>query len=218
MAVRIGIADVRIAWSDEQAEAGSGPLLKLVHPQPTFYTMGPKDDVPDLFDRVIKDLGANQIELLSIYAHGYGERDVTGLHGGYGIELGKDHVTIDNAEKLFARFNGKFLDPQLGIELVGCEVAARSKVKVGNTIRIGDGVKLCQTIAGAAGACVRASSSMQAFTPIGEFTKVVPDPSSPVGRSSQSGVEIDPGPWEGKVWIICAHGKARLLSSHGGTF
>src|SRR4051794_28312116 len=29
MAVRIGIADVRIAWSDEQVEAGSGPLLKL---------------------------------------------------------------------------------------------------------------------------------------------------------------------------------------------
>jgi hypothetical protein len=217
MAVKIGIADIRIAWNDEQAASGSGPLLKLVHPQPTFYTIGPEDDVPDLFDRVIKEVGNTKIELLSIYAHGYGERDVTGLHGGFGIELGKDHVTMDNADALFARFNGKFQNPLLGIELVGCEVAAQSRVKVGNTIKIGDGIKLCQTIAAAAGTCVRASSSMQTFNPIGEFTKVVPDPTAPLGRGSRGGVEVDPGPWEGNVWLICAKGR-RLLSNRGGTF
>lgn len=218
MALRIGIADIRVAWSDAQLKTGSGPLLNLVHTQPTFYTIGPQDDLPDLFDRVIKEIGNSRIDLLSIYAHGYGVGAATHLHGGFGIELGKDHITIDNADSLFSPFNGKFLNPLLGIELVGCQVAAQSRVKVGNQIRVGDGLKLCQTISAAAGTCVRASSSDQTFTPIKEFSRVVPDPSAPAGRASRDGVEIDPGPWEGNVWLICAKKKPTLLSNRGGMF
>ncbi len=155
MALRIGIADIRVAWSDAQLKTGSGPLLNLVHTQPTFYTIGPQDDLPDLFDRVIKEIGNSRIDLLSIYAHGYGVGEATHLHGGFGIEFGKDHITIDNADSLFSPFNGKFLNPLLGIELVGCQVAAQSRVKVGNQIRVVDGLKLCQTISAAAGTCVR---------------------------------------------------------------
>lgn len=218
MALTIGIADTRIVWSDEQAAKGSGPQLKLIHPQPTFYTIGATDDVAALFDRVIAELGASKIELLSIYAHGFGERDSKGvLHGGFGIELGKDNITIANAASLFARFKGKFLKPQLGIELVGCEVVQKSTVKVGNQVKVGDGVKLCQTIAAAAGTCVRASSSRQAFTITKDFTKVVQDPSAPLGRVSREFVEVEPGPWEGNVWLICAQGR-HLLSDHGGRF
>ena len=140
------------------------------------------------------------------------------LHGGFGIGLGKVHLILDNAVSLFARFNGRFLNALLGIELVGCQVAAQSRVKVPSTIRVGDGLKLCQTIAVAAGTCIRASSSDQTFTTIGAFAKIVPDPSAPLGKASRDGLEVDPGPWDGNEWLIYANGKTTPLSKHDGSF
>ncbi len=211
MPVRITIADVRIGWEEEELESGTGPpLVKFQNPSPFFYPIGPQDSLPDLFDKVLDDVGAEKIEMLSIYAHGYARKDPAGKpHGGYGMQVGKDDIQPDNATSLFARFRGHFANPLLGIELVGCEVAVRSAVRTATAVAVGDGVALCRAIAVAAGTCVRASTGKQNFDTVATFTKVVPNPAAPLSREVQSGTVVNPGPWEGNTWIICARGSHR---------
>jgi hypothetical protein len=218
MAVKIGIADIRVGWTPEQMEANSGPtIVRFSHPQPNFYTISPSEAPGPFFDTVIKKLGSDKIEMLSIYAHGIAMEDKTGIHGGFGIELGSEDITLANADSLFRRFNGKFQSALLGIELVGCAVAEKSKVGPANQVSVGDGIALCEAIAAAAGTCVRASSSAQRFDEISQFTTSVPDRTTVVGRVSRDGVVMDPGPWEGNVWIISSKNR-KLISRDGGTF
>jgi len=135
-----------------------------------------------------------RIDRFSLYAHGYAMEDSKRIaHGGYGLQLGKDDLTVENAEAAFSLLNGKF-DPENGvIELVGCAIAVTSRVGV----NIGDGIKLCEIISKAAGGvCVRASSDKQSFDNTTFTEKSVSSSSAPTG------VESDPGPWEGNVWNI----------------
>jgi len=208
MSVRISIADVRIGWTKEELKSGKGPpLVRLQNPSPKFYRIGPRDSLAGLFDRILTELDGGMIEMLSIYAHGYVEEDARHrMHGGYGIVIGLEDILPGNAAALFGRFKGDFAKPVLGIELVGCKVAVRSAVKIGATVAVGDGVALCRAIATAAGTCVRASSEAQKFDAVAEFTTIVADKTSPLGRSMQSGTVVDPGPWEGNTWIICEKG------------
>jgi len=208
MSVRITIADVRIGWSEEELKREKGPaLIRFKNPSPFFYAIRPADSLPDLFDKVLADAGTEKIEMLSIYAHGYAELDPAGNpHGGYGLQIGARDIKPGNAASLFARFKGHFANPTLGIELVGCEVAVRSSVKTAAGVAVGDGVALCRTIAEAAGTCVRASSDKQKFDTVATFDKVVANPAAPLGKDSQSGTVMDPGPWEGNTWIICPKG------------
>ena len=211
MSVRITVADVRIGWTEQQLASGKGPpLVRMQNPSPSFYPVGPGDSLAALFDRVLAGLGGDTIEMLSIYAHGYVMKDARGqLHGGYGIAIGSEDIVPDNAASLFGRFKGRFANPVLGIELVGCQVAVRSSVKTATAVEVGDGVALCRAIAVAAGTCVRASSDSQKFDTVAEFTAIVADPAAPLGRGTRSGTVIDPGPWEGNTWIICEKGSRK---------
>lgn len=214
MAYRISVADVRIGWTESELDSESArpgpPLVKLANPGPHFYVIGPNDGVAALFDRVLNELGGSTIELLTIYAHGYVYKDAKNVsHGGYGVAFGKDDITIGNAADLFGRFKGKFVASAFGIELVGCRVAETSRVKVNGHVEVGDGSALCRIIAGAAGTCVRASKVSQVFHTVAEFDKVVPDPDSPLGRSSKQGRVVDPGAWEGNTWVICKDGPSQ---------
>ena len=121
--------------------------------------------------------------------------------------LGKDDILMQNAEALFTAFKGKCPSGTVGIELVGCEVAARSRVKTGAAVEVGDGIELCTRIAKGADTCVRASPASQIFSTLGEFSKIVNDPTNSLGRGSQTGTVVDPGIWEGNIWVICKNGR-----------
>lgn len=209
MAVKISIADVRIGWTEQQLASNNGPpLVKLATNPQTFYSIGPDEPVGPLFARVVKELGGDKIELLSIFAHGYVVPDAKNiLHGGFGVQFGKDDIQVGNAETLFAAFKGKCPSKTVGIELVGCEVAARSRVVSGKTVEVGDGIDLCTRIAKGADTCVRASPSAQLFATVAEFSKMTNDPNGFMGRGSQSGTVVDPGTWEGNTWVICKNGR-----------
>ena len=209
MAVKISVADVRIGWTEQQLALGNGPLLvKLATNPRNFYSLGPNDPVGPLFARIVQDVGSDRIEMLSIFSHGYVVKDSrNALHGGYGVQFGKDDILVQNAEALFAGFKGKCPSGTVGIELVGCEVAARSRVQNGASVEVGDGIALCTQIAKGADTCVRASPASQIFATVAEFSKIVSDPTKPLGRGSQTGNVVDPGIWEGNVWVICKNGR-----------
>ncbi len=209
MGVKISVADIRIGWTPEQEAAGSGPaFVRLVSRPQNFYSLGPADSVGAVFDGILKDIGSEKIEVLSIFGHGYVEKDAKNeMHGGFGMQFGKDDILVNNADALFRRFNGRFAGGTYGIELVGCRVAEQSRVKTSKGLQVGDGLKLCEIIARAANTNVRASPASQVFTTVSEFSRIVNDPSAPLGRASRQGEEVDPGAWEGNTWVIGPKGK-----------
>jgi hypothetical protein len=195
MGINIVMYDVRIGWDEDQQKGIKPPPQQVIlkNHGPNFYPVHPGDSTLSQF-RMVAEENYKHIDRFSLYAHGYAMEDSKRIaHGGYGLQLGKDDLTVENAEAVFSLLNGKF-DPENGlIELVGCAIAVSSRV---GTI-IGDGINLCEIISKAAGGIyVRASSDKQNFgtTPFTE--KTVSSSTAP------SGVESDPGSWEGNVWNI----------------
>lgn len=195
MGINIVMYDVRIGWDEEQQHGTKSPPQQVIlkNHGPNFYPVHPGDSILSQFKMVAEET-YKPIDRFSLYAHGYAMEDSKRIvHGGYGLQLGKNDLTIENAEAAFSLLNGKF-DPENGlIELVGCAVAVTSRVRT----NIGDGIKLCEIISKAAGGiCVRASSDKQSFdtTPFTEKTAS--------SSAAPSGVISDPGPWEGNVWNI----------------
>ena len=200
----------RADWLDGGAARRQPGAIACQAGDPTeaFLQHRPQRFRGPLFDRIVADLNGEHIELLSIFAHGYVLKDAQNvLHGGYGVQFGKDDILVQNAETLFRRFNGKCPSNTVGIELVGCEVAAQSKVKQGKSVEVGDGIDLCKRIALGASTWVRASPSAQIFATVGEFSRIVADPANPTGRGSQTGMVVDPGVWEGNIWVISKDGR-----------
>lgn len=202
--IDITLYDVRIAW-DEAQEAGTKPppeSVTLDPPLPNIRTVKPDTDLPDLFTSVGTSYSRGTVNRIAIYAHGYAEKDARGaLHGGYGLQFGKQDIVPGNAAALFANLRGLFAD-RVGIELIGCEIAVRSAVKVGNTVTVGDGLALMQTIADAAETGVRATRSKQLFavTPgIG-----VRGVATAAGRERQEfeTATVAPGPIEGLTIVV----------------
>ena len=203
------IFDVRIAWSPDQ-QAGKTPpppVVKLINPPLDTFQLKPTDDIAALFKNIGHDFAKGSVQSLTIYAHGYAERDVKGgIHGGYGLQLGQQDIVNGNAAQLFGELKGLFATP-FGISLIGCEIAVQSAVKVGSKVVIGDGIALLQIVADAAGTGVKATRSQQEF----EVT-----PGKGVNGMMVGGVRqrvefetatVDPGPIEGLVISVSPHKK-----------
>ena len=185
--------------------AHGGPTPKTVTcpglPGKPFFT-DEKTDAGAVFDDLLKDLGGDRIQLLTLLAHGY--YDASTSMEGLGIQFGKDDIEIGNVGRLFGRFRGRFQSKAHGIELIGCSVAGAEVFSPAQQRRvcIAGGTALCQFIADTAGTAVRASPDVQDLAQRVKASRLghkyvdgrmVPD-------EAATDVEVDPGPWEGRVW------------------
>lgn len=110
-----------------------------------------------------------------IAAHGI---EGPGRRGGYGIELGRDNLVIDNIQE-WAKIRGKVAL----IEIHCCKVAAQSPVDIFGR---GDGMELCSKLAGYSGATVLAGDADQIFVNYGDHSV--------------------PGRWQGQIYKFAPNG------------
>lgn len=98
-----------------------------------------------------------------IYAYGYSDGHPTGeAYETYGVKIGADMITSLTVKK-FENYAPMFA-ANAEISFRACSVAKRSSDFVGKKgTYSGDGIKLCQAIAAASGAYVRASASPQYY-------------------------------------------------------
>jgi hypothetical protein len=122
------------------------------------------------------------IRKLTIMAHGY----ESGGSGGFGIQLGKEGVTLGTVDK-FSALKGQVKY----IVLFSCAVAATAP---GKRMTNGDGGLLISRLAVRTAAYVLASSAFQIYTAGG----VPPQP-------------INFGAWEGDVFLFGPNGNKRLV-------
>jgi len=212
MPTEIILYDVRIAW-DEAQQAGTKPppqSVELVGRQGNTYAVKPDTDLPDLFSRVGTSHSRGTVGLLTIYAHGYAQKDAKGeLHGGYGLQFGRQDILEENAARLFGNFRGLFRE-KIGIWLVGCEVAVRSAVKVGTAVTVGDGIALMRIIANAAGTGVKATRQKQSFEVVpGIGVRGVATAAGGRERQEFATATVDPGMIEGQVHTVMPDGARR---------
>jgi hypothetical protein len=126
--------------------------------------------------------GAGGLRKLIIMAHGY----ATGGHGGYGIQLGQEGLTLQTVD-LFAALKGKIKS----IILYSCAAADTAP---GKRMTGGDGNLLVSRLAARTAACVVASSAFQVYT---------------YGGSKNQPINF--GAWEGDVYLYGPNGNRRLI-------
>jgi hypothetical protein len=156
-----------------------------------------KTSMPELMRKIKESLDYpnNKIAMLIIAAHGY---SVTGMDGGhfqgFGMQLCDTGLDIKSVH-FFRALDGLFADADLGITLLGCGAAAQSRVITKNGgVEMGFGERLCKAMAQATSTGVMASSDVQRAE-FGEITERIK------GNVATTQV-IDPGGWEGDVWIF----------------
>ena len=148
---------------------------------------------------------SNQIGMLIIAAHGYSYRGIDGkAYSGFGMQLCQEDLDLKSVH-LFSMLKGLFSSKDLGIRLMGCGVAADSKVKTEAGIQLGFGSRLCRALAEKTGTGVVASSDLQ-ITSFGDVNR----------RNTRGLSEIipvaNPGCWEGQVWKFSPDGKRKQAS------
>ena len=195
------------------------------HPQgPYDLVVGPESDLDLLFADIIDKSYGKSIENLILMSHALYRPDAGGKHHfGFGIELGKNNITLANAASLFSRLRGCFANPLRGIELRGCSVAAHSRVVgAAGVVAVGDGLSLCQAIADAAQTGVLASAEAQ----VGACEVM---PTAGIRRSGATITAIADttvgrcalGSWTGQVWTFQPNrpadgsGRQTALKAHG---
>jgi hypothetical protein len=144
-------------------------------------------------------VAANTIRMLSVYAHGYVAPDRRDSHhGGFGIQFGTG--IFQNTVSAFDPLLDKFTS-QVGIELVGCQVATQDNFRDPSDGATSGGEDLCWAIARAIHTGVRVSSTNQEFA-VGS-------------KSGEDGGQeyADPGPWEASMDFLSerTQGKGHLL-------
>ena len=186
-------------------------------PLPRDLVVGPKSDLNLLFADIFDQADGTRIETLILMSHAFYQPDAQGMHHvGFGIELGQQNITLDNAAGFFSRLANRFASDLRGIELRGCGAAAYSRVVgAAGIVAVGDGLSLCQAIANAARTGVLASPEAQP----GECQVM------PTAGMRRSGATITPiahtevgrcalGSWTGQVWTFVPNGLANG-SGHG---
>jgi hypothetical protein len=180
----------------------------LANPKPDDLVVGPTDSMVKVFDDLGNKFGKSgkKIGVLAIIAHGYVDYAADGATlGGFGIVFCKEDILESNAKE-FKRLRNVFASrDNVGIELIGCSVADKSTVMTQGTPTVGNGVRLCQTIADSAQAWVRVSPDDQQIGG-GVTRRRKPGTSFEVEEVE---LPINPGPWEGAVWIFKPGGKEK---------
>jgi hypothetical protein len=198
------VVDKRVGRpSDGQHEHVTPRTVNCLGIPGTQFAVDEATKAGSVFDALLKDLGSDKIGLLTILAHGY--FDPGPATEGIGIEFGEDDILISNVQELFSRFQGKFQSTRHGINIIGCAVAGGevfSRPQGPLPACIADGIALCQFIADTAGTAVRASPDIQNLAAIirSERAGHTFDGGQMVPTSTATVVDVDPGPWEGRVW------------------
>ncbi|MBC7430681.1 MAG: hypothetical protein H7345_01300 [Rubritepida sp.] len=180
-------------------------------PKPHDLVVGPNSDLDLLFADIFDQSHGTLIENLILMSHALYQPDAGGQHHfGFGIELGKQNITLVNAAGFFSRLAHRFASNLRGIELRGCGVAAYSRVVgAAGVVAVGDGLSLCQAIANAAQTGVLASPKAQSgeckVTPTAGMRRsgatITPTADTEVGRCTL-------GSWTGQVWNFLPNGPA----------
>lgn len=168
-----------------------GKLLNPARP-PYHFEVGAKDKLDAVLNKIATTVGKDTIRLLSLYAHGFVAKDHQGkTHGGFGIQFASG--IFQNTVAAFKVLNGKFTS-QVGIELVGCAVGTQDGYRDPSDNATSAGQDLCWALARATGTGVRASSDDQQFA------------YGPLAGKDGGQEYVDPGAWEGAVWIFKPNG------------
>jgi hypothetical protein len=179
----------------------------LANQKPDDRVLGPADSMIKVFDDLGRKFGktGNKIGILGIIAHGYVEFAADGSTlGGFGIQFCSEDILEGNVRE-FDRLRRAFVSrSSVGIELIGCSVAATSTAPTPGTPTVGDGVRLCQMMADAAQTCVRVSPDDQQ---IGGGLTRRRKPGTNSIEIEEVELPINPGPWEGRVWVFKPGGK-----------
>jgi hypothetical protein len=178
---------------------------------PSFHETIVVDEMtpmPDLMRQIKNavDYPSTKIGMLVIAAHGYAERGADGkTHDGFGMQLCKEDLDMASV-RFFRALDGLFANHELGITLLGCGVAAQERANMGGGIvKMGFGEHLCKAIAVGTSTGVMASSTVQNVT-VGQIT-------ARIKGSIESVDVVDPGAWEGNVWIFKPDGSKTKVSS-----
>jgi hypothetical protein len=197
------VVDKRVGTPrDEQHEQVVPRTVNCLGIPGTQFAVDESTKAGPVFDALLKGLGSDKIGVLTILAHGY--FDPGRATDGAGIQFGEDDILISNVQELFGRFLGKFQSTQHGIEIIGCAVAGGEVFSRPQPLRacIPDGIALCQFIADTAGTAVKASPDIQNLAHIIRSEraghKFVDGQMTPTNTATV--VDVDPGPWEGRVW------------------
>ncbi len=176
--------------------------------KPTTIVVNQHIPISKLLDNIkikVENSISKQIGILMIAAHGYSYRGTDGkVYSGFGMQLCQEDLDLKSVH-LFGTLKGLFSSKDLGIRLMGCGVAADSKVKTEAGIQSGFGSRLCRALAESTGTGVVASSDLQ-ITSFGDVNR----------RNNMGLSEIipvaNPGCWEGKVWKFSHDGKRKQAS------
>lgn len=198
MATHISVIDKRV--HHRRCDWGTAP------PAPDRMVVDGTSVLADVLAKVKTAAGQDKVVMLSILAHGFGQKAADGkMYGGFGVEFCKDNINLDTA-KQFQVLRGMFTSKTLGIELIGCGAAAQYRFKSAQGHWVtGFGWRLCKALAAFTQTGVKASSALQdvdlksyAYT-----TRVRGLPQEVTDTCA------DPGKWEGQVWIFTPDGQVR---------
>jgi len=185
-AVTIAMIDQRLKPSASQIQ------LKT----PVHHTIIANAQLPlaKVLSKAVTWLGNRKIDTLKICAHGVVITDPRTHAQLYTIDFCTEGITASSATA-FSALKGKFKGTTLpGIELIAC--GSTDTAQQSSKVLIGQGIALCQAMANAAGAVVKASPDVQS---VGEQT-LRANPGDPTSMATE--VVINPGPWEGRVWYF----------------
>jgi hypothetical protein len=169
-------------------------------PRPTDVIVGSASKLSWVIDQIRGKVGQNKLRTLSIAAHGFESlvEDPDALMsyqgGGYGIDLGEDHITLGTVSA-FGALDGMFVPGGI-LEIYACAAADVSRDQYGLS---GNGRLLMSELAAYTNAIVRASDAIQMYTA---------GVRSMLGFSWYEGVDF--GDWEGKVWLFSPSGNRSL--------
>lgn len=186
------MAAVKIAMIDKRVNSRAD-VLRLKEPVDHTLIVDASKPLKTALTEAATWAGNRKIEVLKIVAHGVTTTDPKSRLQAYSIAFCKEEITARTAAA-FAVLKAKFQSTTLpGIELIACG-STESGGTASKTL-ISQGIALCQAVANAAGAVVKASPEVQT---VGERTmRASTDP-----RVMKIKVVINPGPWEGRVWYF----------------
>lgn len=188
--MNIVVIDTRLAEDVVNFGAASHRVINVDGSTPMPYMM-----------RQIKDAAADaksKIQTLVIAAHGYAEEGIDGkAYDGFGMQLCKEDLDMQSVH-FFDVLKGLFESRERGITLLGCGLAAQIRVKTKGGYKMGFGEDLCRQISRLTDTGVMASTARQEDVE-GKVTLRI-------GGQIKTITAMDPGPWEGDVWIFTPDG------------
>ena len=196
MATNISVIDKRV--HHRRCDWGIGG------PSPDRLVVDASSGLADILTKIKKAAGQDKVVMLSILAHGFGQKGADGkMYGGFGVEFCKENINLQTV-KQFGVLRGIFASKTLGIELIGCGAAAQYRFKTAaGGWAIGFGWRLCKALAAATQTGVKASSELQDVD-LKRYAYTIRVRGLPTQVTDTC---ADPGKWEGQVWIFTPDGR-----------